>query len=76
MPILCFYLGYNQPQKHLLMRNNILGGLVIFLVVVTCLIMIDDISNQNTPSAKDNQTSEIENEKNNETDLAIVEFEE
>ncbi|MBC3846043.1 hypothetical protein H8K90_06615 [Winogradskyella echinorum] len=29
------------------MRNNILGGLVIFFVVVTCLLMIDDISSTN-----------------------------
>lgn len=29
------------------MRNNILGGLVIFFVVVTCLLMIDDISSIN-----------------------------
>ena len=29
------------------MRNNILGALVIFFVVVTCLLMLDDISSTN-----------------------------
>ncbi|WP_339756956.1 hypothetical protein [uncultured Winogradskyella sp.] len=56
------------------MRNNILGGLVIFMVVVTCLLMIDDISNpQEKPSEKD--TVKIE-QIENKTDLAIVETEE
>ncbi|WP_299128220.1 hypothetical protein [uncultured Winogradskyella sp.] len=27
------------------MRNNILGGLVIFVVVMACLLMLDDITN-------------------------------
>ncbi len=56
------------------MKNNILGGLVIFLVVVTCLLMIDDISYTDNQSIK-NPTVEIEKEKQS-TDLAIVESEE
>ncbi len=56
------------------MRNNILGGLVIFLVVVTCLLMLDDISSQSL----DQTTYEtIKTEKvETKTDLAIVENEE
>jgi len=56
------------------MKNNILGGLVIFLVVVTCLLMIDDISNtENQPV--DTTTIKIDTEKKS-TDLAIVDLEE
>lgn len=52
------------------MRNNILGGLVIFVVVLTCLLMLDDISNvQNQPVKSDTvQIEQVEGE----TDLAIV----
>lgn len=53
------------------MRNNILGGLVIFMVVLTCLLMIDDISNSKDTS-KEKVTSEIENAEQS-TDLAVVE---
>ncbi|REG89041.1 hypothetical protein [Winogradskyella sediminis] len=55
------------------MKNNILGGLVIFLVVVTCLLMLDDIS-----SKKMEQTTyeAVKNEKvETHTDLAIVDKE-
>ncbi len=56
------------------MKNNILGGLVIFMVVVTCLLMIDDISNpQEKPSEQDNAKIE---QAENQTVLAIVETEE
>ncbi|NNE33578.1 MAG: hypothetical protein HKN40_14570 [Winogradskyella sp.] len=55
------------------MRNNILGGLVIFMVVLTCLLMIDDLTNnQEQPSEKD--TVEIEQLENN-SDLAHIELE-
>ncbi|MFP4844262.1 hypothetical protein [Winogradskyella sp. PE311] len=56
------------------MKNNILGGLVIFMVVLTCLLMIDDISNpQEKQIVQDSvKTEQIENQ----TDLAIVENEE
>ncbi|MFC0603732.1 hypothetical protein [Winogradskyella pulchriflava] len=56
------------------MRNNILGGLVIFMVVLTCLLMIDDISNtQEKPPVQDTaQVEQIESE----TDLAVVDTEE
>tara|TARA_B100001971_G_C18139714_1_gene509691 strand:+ start:804 stop:974 length:171 start_codon:yes stop_codon:yes gene_type:complete len=56
------------------MKNNILGGLVIFVVVVTCLLLIDDIS-----SSKEVQTSyeKIEVQPvQGQTDLAIVEEQE
>jgi len=53
------------------MKNNILGGLVIFLVVVTCLLMIDDITNtQEEPSIQD--TAQVE-QMENQTDLAVIE---
>ncbi len=53
------------------MRNNILGGLVIFVVVLTCLLMLDDISNvQDQPVKKD--TVLIEQIEGN-TELAVVE---
>jgi hypothetical protein len=56
------------------MKNNILGGLVIFVVVVTCLLMLDDISNpREEPSTF--KTVELE-QKENQTDLAIIEIEE
>lgn len=55
------------------MRNNILGGLVIFMVVVTCLLMLDDISNpQQKATIEDaNQIEQVENQ----SDLAIAESE-
>ncbi|MCT4630300.1 hypothetical protein [Winogradskyella sp.] len=53
------------------MRNNILGGLVIFVVVLTCLLLLDDISNtQEKPSIED--TAQVE-QTTNKNDLAIVE---
>ena len=56
------------------MRNNILGGLVIFFVVLTCLLMLDDISNTNVVPLKEEaaQVQQLENQ----TDLAVVENEE
>ena len=55
------------------MKNNILGGLVIFLVVVTCLLMLDDISSdrieQSTYDAIN--TEQIDNI----SDLAIIDTE-
>lgn len=52
------------------MRNNILGGLVIFMVVVTCLIMIDDISK---PKEIDNQQIKSEVEKvEQQNNLAVI----
>ena len=56
------------------MKNNILGGLVIFMVVVTCLLMLDDISNPNEEqsSYENVQVEQVETQ----TDLAIVENEE
>ncbi len=55
------------------MRNNILGGLVIFVVVLTCLLMLDDISNtQEKPEIE--ETAQVE-QLENQTDLAIVENE-
>ena len=56
------------------MRNNILGGLVIFMVVVTCLIMIDDISNSKEEQTN-YETVEVD-QTENQTDLAIIETEE
>ncbi|MDY2585943.1 hypothetical protein [Winogradskyella aquimaris] len=53
------------------MRNNILGGLVIFVVVLTCLLMLDDISNVQDQPVK-NDTVQIEHVESN-TDLAVVE---
>lgn len=56
------------------MKNNILGGLVIFLVVVTCLLMLDDITNpKEEQSTFDTVSSEQEK---NQTDLVIIESEE
>jgi hypothetical protein len=56
------------------MKNNILGGLVIFMVVVTCLLMIDDITNpQEKPIVQDAaQTVKVKNQ----TDLALIDSEE
>lgn len=53
------------------MRNNILGGLVIFMVVLTCLLMIDDISNtQEKPAIKETvEQEQIEMQP----DLAVLE---
>ena len=54
------------------MKNNILGGLVIFMVVLTCLLMLDDISNtQDQPSIQEAaQVDQLEQQ----TDLAIPSF--
>lgn len=56
------------------MKNNILGGLVIFMVVVTCLLMLDDISNPKEELSTF-ETVELE-QTENQTDLAIIETEE
>jgi len=56
------------------MKNNILGGLVIFFVVVTCLLMLDDISNPKEELSTF-ETVELE-QTENQTDLAIIEIEE
>ncbi|WP_426432159.1 hypothetical protein ACPX19_06270 [Winogradskyella sp. HB-48] len=53
------------------MRNNILGGLVIFVVVLTCLLMLDDISTVQEQPDK-NDTVQIE-QVESQTDLAVVE---
>lgn len=55
------------------MRNNILGGLVIFFVVVTCLLMIDDISSTNEVQStyKKVEVEQVETP----SDLAIIEKE-
>lgn len=55
------------------MRNNILGGLIVFFAVLTCLILLDDIT-----SPKDQQqiTTEFTQDKAHTTDLASVEAEE
>jgi hypothetical protein len=53
------------------MRNNILGGLVIFMVVVTCLLMLDDMSNPKEKSTIED-TAQVE-QTENQTDLVIVE---
>lgn len=71
----CVYLLHNQPSpNYLLMRNNILGGLVIFMVVLTCLLMLDDISNtQEEPVLE--ETAHVE-QSAEQTDLAVIEEEE
>ncbi|EDP72533.1 hypothetical protein FBALC1_15567 [Flavobacteriales bacterium ALC-1] len=56
------------------MKNNILGGLVIFFVVVTCLLMIDDISSTNEVQTTYKKI-EIE-QAENQTDLATLDEEE
>lgn len=56
------------------MKNNILGGLVIFLVVVTCLLMLDDISSQ---SLEQTTYDSIHTEQiDNTSDLAVIDTEE
>lgn len=52
------------------MENNILGGLVIFVVVVTCLLLLDDISSPQELNVV-HKKSEVE-QVNAQTDLAIV----
>jgi hypothetical protein len=54
------------------MRNNILGGLVIFFVVVTCLLMIDDISNTNEVVFSTYQKIEVEQQVEDQSDLATL----
>lgn len=54
------------------MKDNILGGLVIFMVVVTCLLMLDDITNPQEPKQETVQLEQFENQ----SDLAAVELEE
>jgi hypothetical protein len=55
------------------MRNNILGGLVIFLVVVTCLLMIDDISSTNEVQST-YEKIDVE-QVEDQSDLAIIDRE-
>ena len=56
------------------MKNNILGGLVIFMVVVTCLLLLDDISNPKEDTSPQDTVS-VQEEKP-QTDLAIVDLDE
>lgn len=56
------------------MKNNILGGLVIFMVVVTCLLMLDDISSESLEKTT-YETIKTEKVETN-SDLAILESEE
>ncbi|MBF8149831.1 hypothetical protein ITJ86_07960 [Winogradskyella sp. F6397] len=56
------------------MKNNILGGLVIFMVVVTCLLLLDDITN---PYEQQTVYDNVQvDQRKNQTDLAILEDEE
>ncbi|WP_165764742.1 hypothetical protein [Winogradskyella aurantia] len=55
------------------MRNNILGGMVIFFVVLACLLMIDDISSQKNEKTEV-ITSQVDDQKD-QTDLAVIEEE-
>ncbi|MCA0131044.1 hypothetical protein [Winogradskyella alexanderae] len=55
------------------MKNNILGGLVIFFVVVTCLILIDDLSTDKNHEVEPIKT-QIEKTEN-ENNLAVIESE-
>lgn len=55
------------------MRNNILGGLVIFFVVMACLLLLDDISNTNKEEI-DQVKSEVETVEN-ENNLAVIDDE-
>ena len=58
------------------MRHNILGGLVIFVVVVTCLLLLDDISNtQEEQATIENVETVQEVENETPTDLAVIESE-
>lgn len=52
------------------MKNNILGGLVIFMVVVTCLIMIDDISQGENQELKQVKSEVEKIDKDN--NLAVI----
>ena len=56
------------------MRNNILGGLVISFVVVTCLLMLDDITSTNKEHYS-YKTIETEQPVEEPTDLAVIESE-
>ncbi len=53
------------------MKNNILGGFVIFFVVVTCLLLLDDIANPNKAQTTIETTQVDQEEKK--SDLAVVE---
>lgn len=57
------------------MRNNILGGLVIFFVVVTCLLMLDDITSTNEVNFS-YKTIEVEHKVEQPADLAVLDEEE
>ncbi len=57
------------------MRHNILGGLVIFVVVVTCLLLIDAISQQELTTVQTIENVELDQNQNS-TDLAVIEIEE
>lgn len=48
------------------MRHNIAGGLVIFMVVLTCLLLLDDISKKKETIAIEDTTelTQIENNTN------------
>ncbi|WP_179351170.1 hypothetical protein [Winogradskyella vidalii] len=56
------------------MKDNILGGLVIFMVVVTCLLMLDDMTSvkQNEIVSEAVDVNQVDQSK----ELAIVDSEE
>ncbi|MBC2843582.1 hypothetical protein [Winogradskyella flava] len=58
------------------MRNNILGGLVIFFVVVTCLLMIDDISNTKEEQIQYQNVETLDQQEEQQTDLAVLDEDE
>lgn len=55
------------------MRNNILGGLVIFMVVVTCLLLLDDISNPPEQLTAKESAEMLQTE--NQSNLAVIDNE-
>lgn len=57
------------------MRNNILGGLVIFFVVVTCLLMLDDITSRNEVNFSYKKI-EVEQKVEQPKDLAVIDKDE
>jgi len=53
------------------MKNDILGGLVIFVVVVACLLLLDDISSGNLGQTT-YKTINAEQLNNQQQDLAVI----
>ena len=62
-------------QIYNIMKNNILGAMVIFFAVVACLLIIDDLSYSKEPVETDYSVEEVFEKSSERGDLATTDLE-